>query len=86
MSKTSSTKTASAAATALIHALRHPAPASPFPNLGNAQLAALNQLAEIFRTVSGPSTAPPPTVKFNDPPKPSPPHRYPLRSLPANPV
>jgi hypothetical protein len=87
MPKTSSTNAASAAATALINALRHPAPASPFPNLGDAQLAALDQLAESFRTVSGPSTAPPPRVKFNDPHKPSPPYRYPLlRSSPANPI
>jgi hypothetical protein len=84
MPKTSSTDAASAAATALIHELHHRAPASPFPNLGDAQLAALDQLAKMFRTVSGPSTAPPPRVKFNDPPELSPPPRYPLRSLPAN--
>jgi hypothetical protein len=86
MPKTSSANAASAAATSLIHALHHPAPASSFPNLGDAQLAALDQLAEMFRTVSGPSTTPPLRVKFNDPPEPSPPHRYPLRSSPANPV
>jgi hypothetical protein len=86
MPKTSSSDAASVAATALIHVVRPLAPASPFPNLSNAQLAALGQLAELFRTVSGPSTAPPPRVKVNDPPKPSPPHRYPLRSLPANPL
>ncbi len=86
MPKTSSADAASAAATALIHALRHPAPASPFPNLGDDQLAALDQLAAIFQTVSGPSTEPPPRVESNEPPQPTSAHRYPLRSSPAAPI
>jgi hypothetical protein len=84
--RTFSATAASAAATALIHALHHPAPASPFPNLGDDQLAALEQLAVIFQTVSGPSTEPPPGVESNKPPQPTSAHRYSRRSSPAAPV
>jgi hypothetical protein len=84
--KTSSATAASAAATALIHALHHRAPASPFPNLGDDQLAALEQLAAIFQTVSGPSTEPPPGVESNKPPQPTSAHRYPRHSSPAAPI
>jgi hypothetical protein len=86
MPKASPADAASAAATALIHALHHPAPASPFPNLGDDQLAALDQLAAIFQTVSGPATEPPPKVESNEPPQPTSAHRYSLRSSPAAPI
>jgi hypothetical protein len=86
MPKTSSANAASAAATALIHALRHLAPALPFPNLGDDQLAALDQLAAIFQMVSGPSTEPPPRVESNEPPQTTSAHRNPLYSSPAAPI
>jgi hypothetical protein len=51
MPKTSSADAATQAATDLVHALQNPAPAAPFAQLGNKQLAALRQLSEIFATI-----------------------------------
>jgi hypothetical protein len=84
--KNSSADAATATATALIHALRHLAPALPFLDLGDDQLAALDQLAAIFQSVAGPSTEPPPRVESHEPPQPTSAHRYPLRSSPAAPI
>jgi hypothetical protein len=52
MPATSSADDARTAVTALIHALESRAPASLFPNPGDAQMAALNELAIIFQTAS----------------------------------
>ena len=46
----SSADAATAAATALTHALANPAPAAPFVKLGDAQLEAIKQLSSIFET------------------------------------
>ena len=40
---------ATIAATELIHALRNPAPAALYAHIGDAQIQALDQLAEIFQ-------------------------------------
>jgi hypothetical protein len=49
------------AATELIHALHHPSPASPFATIGDSQLSALAQLADIFHAVpENPSVSPSP--------------------------
>ena len=45
----SSTENATIAATELIHALRNPSPAAPYAHIGDAQIAALTTLAEIFQ-------------------------------------
>ena len=45
----SSAENATIAATELIHALRNPAPATPYAHIGDVQLQALDQLAEIFQ-------------------------------------
>ena len=45
----SSAENATIAATELIHALRNPAPAAPYAHIGDVQLQALDQLAEIFQ-------------------------------------
>ena len=44
----SSAENATIAATELIHALCNPAPAAPYAHIGDAQMQALDQLAEIF--------------------------------------
>ena len=43
------TENATIAATELIHALCNPAPAAPYAHIGNAQMQALEQLAENFQ-------------------------------------
>jgi hypothetical protein len=48
MPRTSSSDAATIAASNLVHALQHPAPAAPFAVLGNQQQQALEQLAQIF--------------------------------------
>ena len=45
----SSAENATIAATELIHDLRNPAPAAPYAHIGNAQMQALDQLAEFFQ-------------------------------------
>jgi hypothetical protein len=50
MPQTSSADRATYAALDLIQALQHPAPAAPFLNFGDAQLAALHTLSHIFRS------------------------------------
>jgi hypothetical protein len=50
MPRLSSTDTIAKSALDLIEALRNPAPAAPFAKLGDERLAALQQLATIFRT------------------------------------
>ena len=45
----SSTENATIAATELIHALRNPALAAPYAHIGDAQVQALEKLAEIFQ-------------------------------------
>ena len=45
----SSTENSTIAARELTHALQNPSPASPFSNVGDKQMEALNQLAEIFQ-------------------------------------
>jgi hypothetical protein len=66
------------AATALSHALTHPAPATPFANVGHGQMVALKQLTAIFATtvpdtVSPPRVAPNAVLRHNQPrPSPSP--------------
>ena len=45
----SSAENSTIAATELIHALRNPAPAAPYTHLGDAQMQALEQLAENFQ-------------------------------------
>jgi hypothetical protein len=52
MPKTSSADNAMRAARDLLHALQNPTPATPFPNLGDTQLAALTRLAQIFGTAA----------------------------------
>jgi hypothetical protein len=59
MPTTSSADAARDAATALTHALQHPAPAAPFANVGDAQMTALSQLAAIFaHTTNAPNASP----------------------------
>ena len=45
----SSAENTTKAATELIHALQNPAPAAPYVHIGDAQMQALDQLAEIFQ-------------------------------------
>ena len=45
----SSTESATIAAHELTHALQNPTPASPFSNIGDKQIEALHQLAELFQ-------------------------------------
>ena len=45
----SSTENATIAARELTHSLQNPTPASPFLNIGDKQMEALNQLAELFQ-------------------------------------
>jgi hypothetical protein len=52
MPRLSSTDTAVKSAIGLIDALRNPTPAGPFAKLGEERLAALHQLATIFRTTA----------------------------------
>ena len=54
----SSADRAAQAATELTEALRNPAPAAPFSQVGDRQLAALDELAEIFQTQTHPARAP----------------------------
>ena len=54
MPRLSSTDTIAKSALDLIEALRNPAPAAPFAKLGDERLAALQQLATIFRTSTTP--------------------------------
>jgi len=61
MPATSSADAAVIAAKELTHALLNPAPAAPFLDIGDKQLEALKQLAEIFQTGIKNSSEPPPT-------------------------
>ena len=45
----SSTENATIATRELTHALQNPSPASPFSNIGDKQMEALHQLAELFQ-------------------------------------
>ena len=47
----SSSENATIAAKELVHALKHPAPAAPYSNIGDAQMEALTQLGEIFNKI-----------------------------------
>jgi hypothetical protein len=67
----SSADNATIAGRELTHALLHPAPAAPFATNGNAQLAALKQLARIFQQATTPRTSTPP-AKPSQSPSPSP--------------
>jgi hypothetical protein len=60
MPQTSSADAATSAARDLIHALRNPAPATPFSQLDNTELSALDRLAAIFhqQTVSKDASLP----------------------------
>ena len=44
-----STENATIAACELTHALQNPTPSSPFSNIGDKQMEALHQLAELFQ-------------------------------------
>jgi hypothetical protein len=57
MPRTSSADAATQAARALIDALKNPAPAAPFATLGQSQLQAIQQLADIFQVNTEPSAA-----------------------------
>ena len=48
----SSTENVTVAATELINALKNPAPAAPFAHIGDKQMEALDQLANIFKQVT----------------------------------
>ena len=64
----SSADAAMHAAKDLIHALENPQPATPFPGVGDEQVLALQQLADIFYKALKPSkTAMPPRVRDEDP-------------------
>ncbi len=88
MPKTSSADRATFAALALVEALQHPAPAAPFASFGEAQIAALRQLATIFLTAAPkaplPEMAPKqaPTASTPPPPRVTVP---PNKTLPAPP-
>jgi hypothetical protein len=85
MPRLSSTDTITKSALDLIEALRNPAPAAPFAKLGDERLAALQQLAIIFRTSTTPqlprvepkgkNTQSPPRVAASAA-KPAPPHYH----------
>ena len=95
MPQNSSTDAATAAATALTNALVNPSPSTPFANIGNEQMDALQQLAKIFASsTSNDAKSPrvpisknlatsnnktPPSPRVAEP-TPNPSHRYPLRS------
>jgi hypothetical protein len=70
MPRLSSSDTITKSALDLIHVLHNPALAAPFAKLGEERLAALHQLATIFRTAT---TQPPPRVEANKPLTQSPP-------------
>jgi hypothetical protein len=61
MLKTSSADAARHAAIALTHALQNPAPATPFAPIGDAQMRAIKQLANIFVTATNHNNANTPT-------------------------
>ena len=58
MPKTFSADKVVDAAKALTHALTHPHPATPYAHLGSAQRAAIQQLADVFSTLTDPSPLP----------------------------
>ena len=74
----SSTENATAAARELIHALKNPAPAAPFANIGDKQMEALHKLSEIFaqtttlttnKTIKAPTHAMEPVKKLSNEPE-----------------
>eukprot|EP00957_Ditylum_brightwellii_P176536 13445027-Ditylum_brightwellii.AAC.1 len=60
MPKTSSADAAARAALDLIEAIKHPYPATTFPNIGNVQMAVLQKLSEIFHQALQPMPLPVP--------------------------
>jgi hypothetical protein len=82
MPKLSSADAALRAAKALIDALKHPSPAAPFAKLGTNQLAALEQLADIFHDTADPPVAAAPSPRVVIPPSVLPPPLPPARTAP----
>jgi hypothetical protein len=78
MPQTTSVDAARDAATALTQALLHPTPATPFAQIGDAQMDALRQLATIFATSIPPIHAPLPRVDAITPPTPTVPKNRPI--------
>lgn len=83
MPQLSSSDAAIAAAQDLVHALQNPAPAAPFTNIGDQQIAALKQLADIFQNATATKKEPPARVEQ---PAPAPPARVAPEEPPTNPV
>jgi hypothetical protein len=67
MPKTSTADAARDAAAALTHALLNPSPATPFAQIGDRQMAALNTLSNIFSLIVQPAPAPLPRVALSKP-------------------
>ena len=63
MPQQSSLDAAHDAAIQLTHALQHPQPSTPFPQMGNKDIQALTQLAEIFQRNTTPTGSQPTRVK-----------------------
>eukprot|EP00957_Ditylum_brightwellii_P038572 2915577-Ditylum_brightwellii.AAC.1 len=70
MPRTSSADAATRAALDLIEAIENPHPATPFPNIGNAQMSALKTLSDIFHQALQPAPTTLPKPKMPPPGRP----------------